>query len=255
MNLDARKLPPDTAKFWRRCENEPLLSGFYLMGGTALALQLQHRISEDLDFFYPHPILPVDKLNRFFARLKREGETVKHKASWDVYDDFKQAGESLFDYHQTLTVSGTKCSFTSIRAFGTYTKKLLVTPLRPDGPTVPDIDELFATKAVLVSERDKSRDWLDLYILMKDHKFTIQDFFNAYERAGMSQHATKGLESLTAINLQHKDEGYAMLIQPAPTLTEMRDFFAAQKKIFEVSKRATSKVDANSTAQQRRMKL
>ena len=34
---------------------EPVLDTFYLAGGTGLALQIGHRISEDFDFFSNQP--------------------------------------------------------------------------------------------------------------------------------------------------------------------------------------------------------
>ena len=230
MNLNTVKLPPETAKLWLWCENEPLLSGFYLMGGTALALLIQHRVSEDLDFFYPRSMLPVDQLNRFIAKLRKTGHTAELKANWEIYEDFKQAGESLFDYHMNLLVNGIRCSFTAGRTFDHYTRKLITTPLNTGGPTVPSIGELFATKAVVVSQREKTRDWLDLYILMKDYGFSVADFFKAYEQAGRGKEAVAALEHLGLIPLDHMDEGYNTLIKPAPSLKEIRDFFAVLKK-------------------------
>ena len=41
-------LPQATAKLWARLSAAPQLGGFYLIGGTALALRIQHRQSEDL---------------------------------------------------------------------------------------------------------------------------------------------------------------------------------------------------------------
>ena len=47
-------LNQETKKVWDRCSF--LRDDFYLAGGTALALQIGHRISVDLDFFSPEPI-------------------------------------------------------------------------------------------------------------------------------------------------------------------------------------------------------
>jgi hypothetical protein len=41
----------DTLGLLNKLMNDPLLSDFFLVGGTALSLQLGHRISIDLDFF------------------------------------------------------------------------------------------------------------------------------------------------------------------------------------------------------------
>jgi len=44
-------LSPKVAELLRKIKNGKFLGSFYLSGGTALALQLGHRESEDLDFF------------------------------------------------------------------------------------------------------------------------------------------------------------------------------------------------------------
>ena len=43
-------LPERTRRLFHRLSDEPLLEGLVLVGGSALALQIGHRISEDLDF-------------------------------------------------------------------------------------------------------------------------------------------------------------------------------------------------------------
>jgi hypothetical protein len=43
-------LPGDTAEAWEKvCSIVPFSA--YLVGGTAIAIHLQHRVSRDLDFF------------------------------------------------------------------------------------------------------------------------------------------------------------------------------------------------------------
>lgn len=51
-------LPPATEKVWNFLKEQPALAGFVLVGGSALALTLRHRLSEDLDFVYPDTRLP-----------------------------------------------------------------------------------------------------------------------------------------------------------------------------------------------------
>src|SRR3989338_7623443 len=51
MHIEA--LNNNTKIVWEKCA---FLEGFYLAGGTALALQIGHRTSVDLDFFSSNPI-------------------------------------------------------------------------------------------------------------------------------------------------------------------------------------------------------
>jgi hypothetical protein len=42
-------LPTATEKVWDFLRTQPALAGFVLVGGSALALRIHHRRSEDLD--------------------------------------------------------------------------------------------------------------------------------------------------------------------------------------------------------------
>ncbi|MCC7465503.1 MAG: nucleotidyl transferase AbiEii/AbiGii toxin family protein [Saprospiraceae bacterium] len=46
---------PETLALLRRIQSDPFLDQFVLVGGTALALQINHRLSIDLDFFTTQP--------------------------------------------------------------------------------------------------------------------------------------------------------------------------------------------------------
>lgn len=53
-------MPPSTASLFHLLNVESEISDFYLIGGTALALHIGHRISEDLDFITKAPMLLRD---------------------------------------------------------------------------------------------------------------------------------------------------------------------------------------------------
>src|ERR1017187_4964128 len=69
-------LPEAQRALWP--ELKPLSSRFVLYGGTALALRLGHRQSEDFDFFADAPIAPDELLNSL-PLLK--GAIVRQKAA------------------------------------------------------------------------------------------------------------------------------------------------------------------------------
>ena len=58
--LQTRTVEPRTLELLKELMTLPEIAPFYLVGGTALALQLGHRISIDLDLFTPEPF---DKKN------------------------------------------------------------------------------------------------------------------------------------------------------------------------------------------------
>jgi len=53
MHVDT--LHPDTAQLWNRLTHRLCLPGYLLVGGTAIALYLGHRESNDLDFMTSQP--------------------------------------------------------------------------------------------------------------------------------------------------------------------------------------------------------
>ena len=59
-------VPRDVLKVLHTLHDSRALTGFYLAGGTSLALRFGHRISMDLDFFHPQGFSPeglLDQLN------------------------------------------------------------------------------------------------------------------------------------------------------------------------------------------------
>ncbi|HET9229479.1 MAG TPA: nucleotidyl transferase AbiEii/AbiGii toxin family protein [Thermoanaerobaculia bacterium] len=52
-------LPPPQRKLWDEMQ-DAAPEGFVLYGGTALALRLGHRVSEDFDFFSNAPFVPAE---------------------------------------------------------------------------------------------------------------------------------------------------------------------------------------------------
>ncbi|MCW5557579.1 MAG: nucleotidyl transferase AbiEii/AbiGii toxin family protein, partial [Verrucomicrobiae bacterium] len=66
-------LPPETERIWQFLRDQPFLRGFVLIGGTALALRLAHRISEDLDLIHPGPRLPRGSLALLTSEAERQG--------------------------------------------------------------------------------------------------------------------------------------------------------------------------------------
>jgi hypothetical protein len=61
---------PSTAALFEVLRHERDLHDFYLIGGTALAPHLAHRLSEDLDFITLAAMLPRKRIDNIIARLR-----------------------------------------------------------------------------------------------------------------------------------------------------------------------------------------
>ena len=117
--------------------------GFYLAGGTALALYLGHRISVDFDFY-----------------TKREFDARKLREKFDKR--FKKVRE-LYIAEDTLglEVNGVGISFFKY-------PYLLLKPLQKlENICLASLEDIAAMKIIAISQRGKRRDFIDIYFLMK----------------------------------------------------------------------------------------
>lgn len=133
-----------------------LLNNAYLAGGTALALQLGHRVSFDLDFFTPKEFdyrsvcVKLKKIIDFKVDEARNG-TILGKIS-----DIKF---SLFVYKYKVLFSF---------------KKFL-------GINILDLRDIAAMKIVAISDRGIKRDFVDLCFICKTG-ISLNDILNFYDK-------------------------------------------------------------------------
>lgn len=130
------------------------VSGFYLAGGTALALQLGHRISIDLDFF---------SINDFSTR--------------EIADRLKTKGRLEIDSISKDTLNG---SLNNVKiSFFKYSYKLLFPTKEYSGVALADERDIAAMKILAISDRGNRKDFVDLFVLLKTYPLSdILKFFN-----------------------------------------------------------------------------
>ncbi len=123
----------------------PEMKGFYLAGGTALALQIGHRRSLDFDLASCKQIRSFD-LERKLINLELSIQTVFTATS----DEF------------SVLINGTRITFFSFP----FSVQHKITWQRGH-ITLPGIIELGAMKAYALSRRSKWKDYVDLYFLLR----------------------------------------------------------------------------------------
>lgn len=221
--MDTSKLRPDTAKAWEVFKEHPLLAGFILIGGTALTMHVGHRVSEDLDFAcIDRDQLPRQRLHEIVRDLSRRGHRLELNQNPLAIDDFIDTGLELDNDQQDFIFDGSvKVSFV---CYDPPMDQLLMgdqgDPLR-----VATLTEAFETKALVCSERSKSRDWLDLYVLMTSHGYTMRMMYEMYKRIDMPHAFSNAKMRMRSCRVDASDEGYAGLMTPSPSLVDIRDFF------------------------------
>ncbi len=224
-------LLPETEKAWGFLRNQPALAGFVLIGGSALALRLAHRLSEDLDFAWLTEKLPRRRLDSLLHAARLAGLTFERNDHEGDIQEFLNGGIELHDYQQNFLVNrAVKVSF--FTADNPLVKVLDQPP--EHHARVATLSELFHSKCLVSAVRSKTRDWLDLYVLLREYSFSLRQYLEAFQKAGISAQADTGLSRLCSGVPQVGDEGYAHLLPSPPTLEQMKSFFIAQRDQLEI---------------------
>lgn len=150
--MHSETLSTETSEVFRILKD--CVSGFYLAGGTALALELGHRISIDLDFF----------TQQSFS-VREVADTLKAKGRLEItsQDEGTLNGE----------LNGVKISFFE------YKYKMLFPTKEYLGVQLADERDIAAMKILAISDRGSRKDFVDLFVLLKMYSLDeILMFFN-----------------------------------------------------------------------------
>jgi len=148
---------PQTELLWNLFSTSDIVApttGFYLAGGTSLALQLGHRQSEDLDFFTQSELLP--------ARIT---ERMQHLGTLSVSQDEPQT------IHAVL--NDVKVSFLS------YPYPLYFPLLELDGRLLADERDIAAMKLSAIAGRGAKKDFIDVFFLLQ--KYSLETMLGFFE--------------------------------------------------------------------------
>jgi hypothetical protein len=129
----------NTRALWEKCG---FLDNCYLAGGTALAFQVGHRQSFDLDFFFNAPI------------KKTLIQTVEEKFGTAVVPSVKTVDEL------TVLISGVKVTFLH------YPFPLLDKTVPTDIVPLASVRDIASMKAYTLGRRQSLKDYVDLYVIL-----------------------------------------------------------------------------------------
>lgn len=225
-------LRPETERVWHWFQTEGEPRGAILIGGTALSLQIGHRLSEDLDFVFLADRLPRVRLEQLRLRLNAAGLAAVPQSDPVAEAEFADALLELQDYQLDWRV-GAGVKVTCFVADDGLRRVLASGPA--EGVRVASLRELFAAKALLVSQRSRLRDWFDLFVLMRDHGFGVVDFRAAYRQAGREEQWEAGWARLCDARPPLADEGFAALVQNSPDAVLMAQFFQERRRAAEIT--------------------
>jgi len=133
---------------------------FYLSGGTALAeYYLHHRYSEDLDFFMEQEIDPMS--------IQVILKTLAKKMSIKKIDYQQSFNRNLFYLHFDKEIIKTEFTY--------YPFEHIETPRLINGVKVDSLTDIAANKAFTIYQKPRSRDFIDLYLILKKKKWKFAD--------------------------------------------------------------------------------
>jgi hypothetical protein len=215
-------LRADTQALWDVLKDQKALGGFVLIGGTALSMHLNHRLSEDLDFAFDGPRLPRARIEALKRRLDTEGWPFTPNDPLTALQEFEDTGLDLHDYQQNHIV-GSRVKLTLVAP--EHEVRVQLRAAAPDHPRVASLEEIFRLKCIACANRSKTRDWLDLYLLLRDGHFQPIDMRAPFEAAGAVQKFDIAMRRLCSGKPEAGDEGYDSLLDEPPTIAQMRDYF------------------------------
>ena len=146
-------IEPGTLQLLKQLQELPLLKSSRLVGGTALALQLGHRKSVDLDLF-----------GTIDASSEEIREALSESHSLTVVKESRNINVYLVD--------GIKVDFVN------YKYEWIDKPVEEDSVILAGIKDIAAMKIAAVVGRGTKKDFIDLYFLLQ--QYSLQEVLQFY---------------------------------------------------------------------------
>lgn len=136
-----------------------ILGSAYMAGGTALALQIEHRISVDFDFFTPEEFdekILVQRIKKTIPDFELE------RMEWGtILGYIKKTRFSLFFYDYPLLFK---------------TEDFL-------GVKIADVRDISPMKIAAIADRGTKRDFIDLYFITEKEKIlSLKEILEMYDK-------------------------------------------------------------------------
>jgi hypothetical protein len=183
--------------------------GFYLAGGTALALQIGHRVSVDFDFFSD------DAIKRGLLLQAR------HVFPAAELSPLVNNADEL-----TVLVNGVKITFLA------YPFPAREPFVRYEGVPLLSVREIAATKAYTIGRRGSFKDYVDLYFVIAEQRATLAGIIaDAQQKFGADFNSRLFLEQL--VYLADLDDAEVQFIKPVVSSAEIQTFF--EERVREIA--------------------
>ena len=196
--LQTQTVSPELLELLNKIMKSEVFSDFILVGGTALALQIGHRNSVDIDMFGNSEINP----DIFIDELKKFGEVKLIQKSKHIL---------------IVSVDNIKVDFVN-HIYPFLEKQIII-----DGIRMASKKDISAMKLSAISGRGSRKDFIDLYFLLNE--FSLNDMIKFYDSK-----YEEGSYFLVLKSLTHFDDAD---IQQSPIIFKDFKWEKAKLKIVE----------------------
>ena len=160
ISIDIEYMPENTRQVFNGLRHQKFISDYTMVGGTALSVQIRHRLSEDLDFIFDEEELDINSIKRKIGKVFPDHRIIRQNQKWQI--DF--------------IVFGVKITFFSTGAVA-IPFKVKDYSFKFDSLNIADAKVIATLKFSSIAQRNTIRDYYDLYCLSRDH-FTLLDLIH-----------------------------------------------------------------------------
>ena len=172
--LQKQAVEPSTLELIKKLQDKDYLHGFHLVGGTALALNIGHRNSIDIDLF-----------SNFSFETQQLLENLTHDFQFNLF----------YSANNTLKGSVSNIKLDILAHRYPYVKK----PLHIEGISMLSVEDIIAMKLNAISVNgQRVKDFIDIYFLLGT--FTIEAMLSFYKKKYTLQNEVNVLKSLIWFN-------------------------------------------------------
>lgn len=169
--LQTTTVEEHTLVLLKKLQESPLFSRMRLVGGTALALQLGHRFSIDLDFFGTTEATIADIVSEF------------------CLPDFNIIVQQDTKAIKLLYINNVKVDIVN------YPYKWLEPAIETEGVRMAGMKDISAMKLSAVTNRGTRKDFVDIYFLLQH--YSLREMIGFYEQKYPENSSLMALRSLT----------------------------------------------------------
>jgi predicted nucleotidyltransferase component of viral defense system len=187
---------------------QEFIKQFCLAGGTACAIYLSHRTSDDLDFFSRQDLTHFEMQNS----LRTRGHfIVDYSDTQTLIGRFNETKVSFFKYDYPLI--GETHDFFDIK--------------------ISSLEDIGCMKIDAISSRGSKRDFVDLYFILKKFDLELEKFFKYFEKKFGKKNFNiyHILKSLVYFDDADKDPELNMLVRFS--WEDVKSFYTSEIKKFK----------------------